>query len=443
MLHNKLIASTLSMCLVADFAAAASAGTPADWSKVPSKTVKLFFPGQSSYEWLRGKKHKRAFRKTEQGDSCVSCHEGEEVEMGAKMVSGETLEPHPIKGKQASIDMNVQAAHDSENLYLRFQWKTRNPFPSTAHPHWRYDGKEWKAFGWPRLHKKVWDEGQPAIYEDRLAIMIDDGSVPMFAEQGCWLTCHDGQRDMADLAATADVKAHPVLGKALKKKDVRKYLPASRVSDDAPWDQTKTVDEIAKVKKAGGFVDLMQFRAHRSRMIGMADDGYVLEYRLFDKGKNVYAKNWNKKGKHPKLMIDAGKVGFKSRTLDQIRDVSQPGSLIPGENAVAFDPKAGWKKDDMIPEYNLNPAGTKGSAADNNAVDGKWKDGKWTVVWTRKLDTGHPEDDKIMKVGGVYTFNFAVHDDNITTRGHHVGFPVSLGIGTKADIEAVTLKTSM
>ena len=34
---------------------------------------------------------------------------------------------------------------------------------------------------------------------------------------------------------------------------------------------------------------------------------------------------------------------------------------------------------------------------------GSWKDGTYTVVWRRKLDTGHPADDKIMKVGGVYT----------------------------------------
>ncbi len=64
----------------------------------------------------------------------------------------------------------------------------------------------------------------------------------------------------------------------------------------------------------------------------------------------------------------------------------------------------------------------------------------WTVLWTRKLDTGNPADDKIMKVGGVYDFNFAVHDDNITTRGHHVSWPLKLGIGAEADITAVTLQ---
>lgn len=175
----------------------------------------------------------------------------------------------------------------------RFQWQTRNPYPGSAHPHWRFDGAEWKVLGWPRLHKKVWEEGQPAIYEDRLSMMVDDGSVPMFAQQGCWLTCHDGMRDSPGLAATDDVKAHPLLGGVLKKKDVRKYLPASRSDDDASWDKTLSVEEIAALKAAGGFVDLMQWRGHRSNAVGMADDGYVLEYRLSDAGKGVFSKNWD------------------------------------------------------------------------------------------------------------------------------------------------------
>jgi hypothetical protein len=420
----------------------ASAADPAtiEWSNVPTQTLPLFFPGQSSYQWLRSSEHKRADRKTEQGDSCVSCHEDEEQEIGALIVSGERLEPHPIEGKQAVIDLAVQAAHDNDNLYFRFQWKTRNPYPGTAHPHWRFDGKDWKAMGWPRLHKKVWDEGQPGIYEDRLSMMIDDGSVPMFAEQGCWLSCHDGMRDMQDLAATDDVKAHPLLGGVLKKKDVRKYLPASRSGDDLAWSDTMSVEEIAAVKAAGGFVDLMQWRGHRSRSVGMADDGYVLEYRLFDSGKKMFSKNWDKAANQPKYMFDEAKVGFKSRTMDQIRDTSQPSSIIAEENAAAFDPNAGWKEGDMIPEYYVTRSGAEGSAADNNAVMGTWEDGVWTVLWTRKLDTGNPEDDKIMKVGGVYSFGFAVHDDNITTRGHHVSWPMTVGIGSEAQIQAVTLE---
>jgi len=428
------------MALTAGLAGSALAAPPTDWSNVPTKNVKLFFPGQSSYQWLRSAEHKRAVKKTIQGDSCVSCHEDEEQEIGEKMVSGERLEPHPIKGKQAVVNLGVQAAHDAENLYFRFQWKTKNPFPGNAHPHWRFDGKAWKAFGWPQLHKKVWKEGQPAIYEDRLSMMIDDGSVPMFAEQGCWLTCHNGSRDMPKVVGKDAVRAHALLGKVLKKKDVRKFLPASRTDKAVSWDKTKSVEEIAMIKKSGGFVDLMHWRAHRSNPVGMADDGYVLQYRLFDAGKKMFSKNWDKKANLPKYMFDKTKVGIMAKTMKNLRDQSLPSSLIVEKNAIKFDPNAGWKEGDMIPAYYVTRTGASGSAADNSNANGTWKDGAWTVLWTRKLDTGNPTDDKIMKVGGVYTFGFAVHDDNITTRGHHVSWPYSLGIGAKADIQAVTLK---
>ena len=48
-------------------------------------------------------------------------------------------------------------------------------------------------------------------------------------------------------------------------------------------------------------------------------------------------------------------------------------------------------------------------------------------------------DDKALKNGAVYNVAFAVHDDNMTSRGHHVSFPVKVGFGAKADIEAARL----
>jgi len=62
----------------------------------------------------------------------------------------------------------------------------------------------------------------------------------------------------------------------------------------------------------------------------------------------------------------------------------------------------------------------------------------WTVVLTRPLGLTNA-DDKTLTAGGVYNVGFAVHDDNITTRGHHVSFVKTLGLGTKADIVAVKL----
>lgn len=414
------------------------AAPPADWGAVPAQTVKLFFPGQSGYEWLRSAEHPgAALVKT--GGACLTCHKGKEEKMGADIVVGGKLEPHPIEGKQPTIDLAVQAAYDADNLYMRFRWKTRNDFPGSAHPHWRFDGKEWSVYGNPRLEEEVWKEGKPAIYEDRLSLMIDNGGVPGFAEQGCWLTCHKGMRDMPDVAKADDVRANALLGGVLKKSDVRKYLPSTRTDELASWAATKSAEEVAAIKAAGGFLDLMQWRAHRSNPVGMADDGYVLEYRNTDAGKNLFGTNWDKDKKQPKYMFDEAKVGFKAHTEDMLRDVSKPASLVVEENAIAFDPAAGWKEGDMIPEYFVTRAGASGSAADNADVKGVWKDGMWTVTWVRPLNTGN-DDDKVLKEGGVVSVGFAVHDDNITTRGHHVSFPVTLGLGVKADIEATKLQ---
>jgi hypothetical protein len=182
-------------------------------------------------------------------------------------------------------------------------------------------------------------------------------------------------------------------------------------------------------------VDLIQWRAHRTNPVGMADDGYVLEWRNFDAGKNAFASNLDKDTKQPKFMFDAKKFGAKAVTAKQVG--KKQNFLIKGTNAVPFDPKAGWKKGDLLPRYVLSAGDASGSAADNKAT-GQWQNGMWTVVLTRPLGLTN-DDDKTLKPGGVYNVGFAVHDDNITTRGHQVSFVKTLGLGVKADIEAVKL----
>jgi hypothetical protein len=220
---------------------------------------------------------------------------------------------------------------------------------------------------------------------------------------------------------------------AIKKNDVRKYLPDSR-TNPSDWTTGKSLDEIAKLKAAGGSVDLIQWRAHRSNPVGMADDGYVLEYRNFDSGKKMFDSNLDKDTKQPKFMFDARKFGAKAVTAKQVGKKNH--FLTKGVNAVPFDPKAGWKEGDMLPRY-VTTSEVSGSAGDNKAA-GSWKKGMWTVVIVRPLGLTN-DDDKSLKDGGVYHVGFAVHDDNITTRGHQVSFVRTLGLGAKADIQAVKL----
>jgi len=403
-----------------------------DWGKVPSSTITLFYPGQSSYQWLRSDKHPGA-AVVKSGQACVTCHTGQEKKLGDKIVKGGSLEPTPVKGKNGWVDLQFQAAYDAKNLYLRYQWKTLNPHAGTEHQYLRFDGKEWKVYGFPKLDKVVQEGKQPGMYEDRMTIFIENNKVPGFDKQGCWLTCHTGERDMPDVATRKDAQANELM-KAIKKNDVRKWLPQTR-SDPMDWKTGKSLDEIAKLKSAGAIIDTIQWRAHRSNPVGMADDGYVLEYRNSDAGKNMFAGNADAKTHQPKLMWDEKKVGYKSITADQLRKGDR--FLISEQNAVPFDPKAGWKAGDMIPDYVVTRKGAAGSAADNNA-SGSWKDGTWTVVIVRPLGLANA-DDVNLKDGGVYNVGFAVHDDNITTRGHFVSFVRTLGLGAKADIQAVKL----
>ncbi len=432
--------ASFAIAALAFAAQSALAADPAtiNWSSIPVTQVGLFYPGQSSYEWVRSSAHKGAASKVAAGQACVSCHDEKDAErdLGETLVKAGRLETTPVAGKPGYIDLKVQAAYDDKNAYMRLQWKTANAYGGSEHQFLRFDGKEWKVYGYPKLDKVVQEGKQPGIYEDRMSIMIDDGKVPGFAQQGCWLTCHDGQRDMPKQFTKEEITANPLMA-AIKRTDLRKYLPATR-TDPSDWKSGKTMDEINKIKAEGGFLDLIQWRAHRSHPVGMADDGYVLEWRNFDAGSTPFGGNADAKTHQPKFMWDASKVGYKSITADQLRKGDH--FLVRDRNAVPFDPNAGWKEGDMIPDYFTSGDAAKGSGADNKAI-ASWKDGMWTLVVIRPLGLTNP-DDKTLKEGGVYNVGFAVHDDNITTRGHNISFVKTLGIGArgaKVDINAVKL----
>ena len=417
---------------------ASEAAPPADWSTIPETRLTLFYPGQSSYEWLRSRAHPGS-RMVRRGAACVRCHEGRQRRMGESIVDGGRLEPAPIPGKKGSVQLVVQAAHDDQNLYLRFQWQTQADRPGAMHSYMRYTGSEWEFYGGPRSSEQVRHGQEPPLYEDRLAIMVDDGDIPNFAEQGCWQSCHDDMRDMPDEPSPEEVASHPYLGRdGLGKDDIRKYLPSSRAGRGKDWDSVKPAEAITRIRENGGFADLMQWRAARSNPVDMADDGYVLAYRRSDSGQGPYRWNVDRETMQPRYMFDERTVGRHSLTVGTIGDPSLPVAVIREENAVPYDPDADWEKGDVLPGRLLSRADTRGSAADNDRVRGEWESGKWTIVWTRPLDTGH-DDDVAFAEGREYTFGFSVHDDNVTTRFHFVSFPVTLGIGRQADITAVTL----
>jgi hypothetical protein len=436
MMVRKLAAVSAACALLISAGNAGAASIESiDWSRVPARTITLFYPAQSTFQWLRSPDHAGA-KAVSSGAACTACHNGQEEKLGNSLVKGGKLEPTPPTGKDGVKQLNVQVAYDSESAYFRFQWRTKNSYPGEAYPMYRFNGKEWILYSGPRLDKKIASGAEPAVYEDRLSMMIDDGKVPGYAAQGCWLTCHDGSRDAPRQPSAAQVKEAPFF-QAIKRSDVRKYLPATRTDPNASWDKGVSLEQIAKLKADGHFLDLIQWRAHRSNPVGMADDGYVLEWRNFDAGANPWSSNLDPKTQQPRYMYDASKAGRKALAIEDIR--KGPTVLIREQNAVPFDPNAGWKEGELLPQYVVSRQGSKGSAADNSNVKGEWKDGMWTVVWARPLNLKN-DDDKALEAGKSYAVSFGVHDDNITTRGHHVSFPTTLGFGTKAAIEATRLK---
>jgi hypothetical protein len=425
--------ASIGLGISASFSTAQAGDAAAiDWNRVSTNTLTLFYPGQSTYQWLRSPGHPGA-PLVGSGGACLTCHKGAEEKLGNKLVKGGKLEPTPPAGKNGSLALNVQIAYDEQNAYFRFQWKTKNNYPGDGYPYYRFDGKEWKSYGAPRLSAPAYKGEQPALYEDRLSMLIDDGTVPNFQTQGCWLTCHNGERDNPNQPSAAAVAANPFY-QAIKRADVRKYLPFTRTDANASWDKGVTAEQLSQLKAEGKFLDLIQWRAHRSNPVGMADDGWVLDWRNFDAGANPFASNMDGKTKQPRYMFNGADKAFG--------DANPPksgGVLVLGQNTVPFDPDAGWKAGDLLPQYYVSAEAAKGSAADNKNVKGVWKDGTWTVVWARPLNLANP-DDKALKQGKSYTFGFAVHDDNITTRGHQVSFPVTVGFGANADIQATKLK---
>ena len=442
---NTKISMSVAAALMAVGLGSASTADPAkmNWSALPKSEITLFYPGQASHEWVLGDEHRKGGAKgVKDGKNCLDCHKGEEADIGNKLVSGKRLEPKPISGLPGTLKLSIQAAYDNEYLYLKASWPAKGP--GVFHEYAIYkDGKWEEPYGSHRGNNLVREGKTPPSYEDRFSIMVGDGrSVPSFNSEGCWATCHNDMRFMPNEAKKDDVQAHPILGKAgMKKSDIRKYIAESRtaIGDAGGWDKIKTKEEIAALKDKGVFLDLWQWRAHRSNPVKMADDGYVLEYRNLDAGKSMFADNWDNEKHQPRLMMDPKKNNGKA-ALSKAEFQNPKFAVLLDTNAVPYDPNYKFKDGDLLQLFYVVTK-PEGSAADNNSVIGSHANGMWTVTWKRKLNTGNPKDDVIMKAGETYPLGLAVHDNYTTARWHYVSFPLKLSLGKKdGDINAAQVK---
>ena len=245
-----------------------------DWSSIEAAPITLFYPGQSSMEWvMKGSDHggKRAFMT---GDRCFECHEDEEVDIGDLIVSGEKVEPTPIPGKRGSILVNIKAAHDADNLYMQFQWPDGEHAPIPFADGGKMDTEN----------------------QIKLAIMLttdseDDPKVEYAERSGCWQSCHHDVNYMPHQPDDAALSGP--LSKRLDLSDgFTKYLKESRTEIEIAgkdgkkrggWDKLKSESEIQTLLENGSFMDLLRYKSGT----GESEDGYILAERVMTGGQGV------------------------------------------------------------------------------------------------------------------------------------------------------------
>jgi len=223
-------------------ATAAAAGgtvTALDWSKVPTRQIKVFYPGQAGLEWIMNKAdHSSAADIVEKKRACAKCHEGDANEVGTAIVTGKpvgvsktVMEPTPPPGKVGFIPVTFQTTHDGNKIYFRFEW----------------------------VPPKNGDKKLDPKNEVKLTMMFDGGGTVEGSElNGCWGTCHVDLRTMKD--AKDDKKT--------------KYITGADLA-------------------GGKFMDLIQFRSGK----GQAPvDGWVDSERHMDGGKSGLKAEGKKEG---------------------------------------------------------------------------------------------------------------------------------------------------
>jgi len=330
-----------------------------------------------------------------------------------------------------TMPLQVKAAYNGTDMLFRYRWPAERPY--IYHDMLKYEGGQWVRYG-----GSVAGPQPQGIYEDRVTMLVDDGSVPEFGKYGGYITIGDRMRFFTDEAHADEVKAHPYLGKKKNQSEVGKHLPATR-RDINDWASVVPEDELAALRQAGYFLDLWHWRAHRSNPVDKSDDQYVAEARYGDSGKGPFFTNWDGKKKQPKLMFDPSKAG---RTALAWNDLEQHNLgfddlyYLTEAQAIPFDAGLEWKEGDAIPRRVLRMG--EGSRADISvAGEARWTDGYWEVTLVRAMDTGKPLEDKIMVDKRTYDVAFAVHRNASGSRWHYVSLPVTLGLGREAALRAV------
>ena len=228
----------IAFAVMTAFAAGSTIAAP-DWSKVAPVKMTLFYPGQSSLEWVMDKaEHSAVPDIVEKKRTCAKCHTGDANEVGDKIVKGgpvgnkkASIEPKPIAGKAGHVPVELQTAHDGSKIYFRLTWNS----PKGGAP--KQDSKN----------------------DMKVTLLFDGGGTVESANlNGCWATCHDDLRSM----------------KSAKDDKKTKYIKDADLA-------------------GGKFYDLLQFKSGKGEK---PVDGHVIDKRVMEGGKSLIKAEGKKEG---------------------------------------------------------------------------------------------------------------------------------------------------
>ncbi|MFU8894960.1 MAG: ethylbenzene dehydrogenase-related protein [Gammaproteobacteria bacterium] len=322
--------------------------------------------------------------------------------------------------REMTVPLQLQVAYDEQRIFFRYRWPAERPHVYT-------DLLRYRDGAWQRQLDTPIGPEPDGIYEDRLAMMVDDGSVPEFQRYGGYITVGANMRDFTDAGQ------HEGRDDAHR----RKYLPATR-SDPDDWYSIVDQETLTAQRDAGYFLDLWNWRAHLSNPMATGDDQHIAWYRLYDSGEGPFFSNWDGAAQQPRFMFDSGSTGVDALRWDDVvagRDDLEGVYYLAEDTAIPFDADREWQDGDVIPGKVLRePSGARATVKLHG--EGRWADGQWDVTLVRDLDTGDPLEDKILRDQGVYTIALSVHRDAKASRWHYVSMPVQVGLGRAADITA-------
>ena len=107
-----------------------------------------------------------------------------------------------------TVPMEVKAAYNGRDVLFRYRWPS--PKPGIFHDVLRFEGGKWVVRG-----NAVPGSEPDGLHEDRVSMMVDDGSIPEFSRYGGYIAIGQRLAGFSDEVSGKEIAAHPYLGAKL------------------------------------------------------------------------------------------------------------------------------------------------------------------------------------------------------------------------------------